>query len=115
MIYVWVLSKAYQAPTGETLPVAWSYGYNHSSMGYKDNGYGLVWLSLDAHQLQFLKAGLDANVQVVGRENSKPTPLLLETYKDALGDETYDNVGQILERLGDTEPRFLLERDPHRP
>src|ERR1041385_2407496 len=119
MMYVWILSKSYHAPSGETLPVAWSYGYNHSANGYQANGYGLVCVSMDAHQLAFVRTGLDANVEyagVYGKETwVKPSPLLLETYKDQLGDGVYENLGQVLERLGETEPRFLLDRDPHRP
>jgi hypothetical protein len=87
MMQVWVMSKSYVAPGGETLPVAWSYGYNHSAMGYQANGWGLVWLSLDTHQLEFIRAGIDPNVQFVGiagREMSPPTQLLLDTYADKL-------------------------------
>jgi hypothetical protein len=118
MMYVWLLSKSYQAPNGEELPIAWSYGYNHSAMGYQDNGYGLVCVSMDAHQLAFIRSGLDANVEyagVYGKETwVKPTPLMLETYRAQLGAGQYDNLGQVLDKLGEWEPRFLLERDPHK-
>ena len=119
MMGVWVLSKSFQAPTGEVLPVAWSYGYNHAAMGYEGNGWGLVWVSLDVHQLTFIKSGTDPNVQFVGlagRETwSAPPPLLLQTYADKLGADAFDNLGQVLLKLGETEPRFLLERDPRNP
>jgi hypothetical protein len=119
MMCVWMLSKAYQAPGGEILPVAWSYGYNHSAMGYQANGWGLTCVSMDAHQLVFVRSGVDANIQYVGIAGKetwvKPTALLLETYKELLGDVTYDHLGHVLDKLGETEPRFLLERDPHRP
>ena len=101
--------KIFSGTTGEILPVAWSYGHNHAAMTYQENGWGLVWLSLDVHQLVFLKTGTDPNVQVVGRPGSKPTPLLLETYADKLDpDETYGTLEQVLEKLGEWEPRFLL-------
>jgi hypothetical protein len=112
---VWVMSKSYEAPGGEILPVAWSYGNNHSASGYQANGWGLVWVSMDIHQLMFIKAGIDPNVEYVGRDASAaPTALLLETYKDKL-DEPFSTLGQVLDKLGDWEPRFWLERDPHKP
>lgn len=116
MQYVWVMSKAYQAPNGDPVPVAWSYGYNHSHMGFQANGWGLVWLTLDVHQLVFLKSGIDPNVQVVGIERNKPIPLLLETYADKLeGGGPYANLGEVLDKLGEWEPRFLLERSAREP
>ncbi|MGH9634960.1 MAG: hypothetical protein ACRD72_09015 [Candidatus Angelobacter sp.] len=114
MQHVWVMSKSYDAQ-GDTMPIAWSYGYNYSAMGFKPGGWGLVWLSLDIQQEVFIKSGIDPNVQIVGRENSKPTQLLLDTYKEELGDDTYTTLEQVLGKLGEKDPRFLLERDPHRP
>lgn len=111
MMHVWVMSKSFPSTTGD-LPVAWSYGYNHAAMGYENNGWGLVWLSLDIHQLMFLKAKIDPNVEVIGKESSKPTQLLLDTYADRLaGDGPYTTVQQVLDRLGELEPRFWLERN----
>ncbi len=117
MMQVWVMSKSYASPNGGVLPVAWSYGYNHSSMGYQENGWGLVWLSLDAHQLEFIRAGVDPNVQFVGiagKEMSPPTQLLLDTYADKLAGAGPFMLGQVLEKLGEWETRFVLERDPHK-
>lgn len=116
MKHTWVMTKSYQALTGEVLPVAWNYGRNHAASGYKPNGWGLVWLSLDQPQLEFLLSGTDSDVQVVGQEKDKPTPLLLETYADELGDPAkYYTVQDVLDKLGETEPRFLEDRDPRRP
>jgi hypothetical protein len=115
-MYAWVMSKSYVADSGEELPVAWSYGRNHMASGYQANGFGLVWLSLDAHQLEFLRSGIDDRVQVVGKEMSRPTPLLLETYADKLGDPTqYNTLQDVLDKLGETEPRFLQDMDPRKP
>jgi len=118
MMGVWVLSKSFDDPASGTLPVAHSYGYNHAAMGYEANGWGLVWLSLDVHQLEFLRSGTDPNVQFVGlagRETwSRPVPLLLETYASKLKGGPYAHLGQVLFELGEAEPRFLIERDPRR-
>jgi hypothetical protein len=116
MLGVWVLSKSYETPAGDVLPVAWSYGNNHSASGYEANGWGLVWVSMDIHQYIFLKSGIDPNVQAIGKDTSAaPTPLLLETYRGKLGDGVFSTLGQVLEKLGEWEPRFWLERDPHKP
>jgi hypothetical protein len=115
-MYVWVMSQVYTATTGEGLPVAYSYGRNHHASGYAANGWGLVWLSLASQQLEFLKSGTDDRVEVVGKEHSKPTPLLLETYADRLGDPTqYSTLQDVLDKLGETEPRFLAELDERKP
>src|SRR5579864_3891478 len=110
MLGVWVMTKSFQAPhDGSEYPRAWSYGNNHSAMGYQANGWGLAWVSMDTHQLAFLKAGIDPNVQVVGwHRDAAPTPLLLETYADRLGDGTFTALGQVLDKLGEWEPRFWL-------
>jgi hypothetical protein len=117
MLGVWVLTKLFQAPhDGNDYPIAWSYGYNHAAMGYQDNGWGLSWVSMDIHQFAFLKAGMDPNVQVVGKNRDEATtPFLLETYKDKLGEGAFSTLGQVLDKLGEWEPRFWLERDPHKP
>jgi hypothetical protein len=109
------MSKSYIAQSGEELPVVYSYGRNHSAMGYKQNGWGLVWLSLDAHQLEFLRSGTDPRVEVVGKEWDAPTDLLLSTYADELGSFDYQFLHQVLSKLGETEPRFLMERSPNMP
>lgn len=115
-MYAWVMSRSYVAPEGEILPVAYSYGYNHSAMGFQANGWGLVWLSLDAQQLEFLRAGVDANVEVVGTEWDAPTPRLLDTYADKLtGSGPFVMLAQALSKLGQWEPRFIEPRDPTKP
>jgi hypothetical protein len=115
MDYTWVMTKSYQATSGETLPVAYSYGANHSSMGYEANGWGLAWISLDVHQLEFLLSGIDDRVVVVGQEDDPPTQLLLDTYADKLKSKKYDTLRQVLKELGKTEPRFTMTRDPNKP
>ncbi len=115
MLGVWVMTKSFDAPSGP-LPVAWSYGYNHSANGFQENGWGLAWVSMDVQQLVFIRSGIDPNVQYVGKDASaKPTPLLLETYADQLGDGEFSTLGEVLDKLGEWEPRFWLERDPHKP
>jgi hypothetical protein len=115
-MYAWIMSKFYLAPDGNELPVAYSYGYNHSAMGYQDNGWGLVWVSLDTQQLEFLRSGTDPNVQVVGTEWDPPTQLLLETYADKLtGAGPFIMLAQVLSKLGQWEPRFIVQRDPNKP
>jgi hypothetical protein len=111
-MYLWVMSKSYRALSGEVLPVAYSYARNHSAMGYEESGWGLVWVSLDAHHLAFLQSGTDPNVEIVGREWDRPTDLLLETYQSKLGGYDFDNLGQVLSKLGLSEPRFLIDRSP---
>jgi hypothetical protein len=113
--HVWVMSKSYIALGGEELPVAWNYGLNHSAMGYKPNGWGLVWVSVERQHLEFMKSGTDSEVEVVGQEDEPPTRLLLDTYADELGSGTYPTLKSVLRKLGETEPRFLEDRDPRRP
>lgn len=116
MDYAWVMTKFYQATTGETLPVAASYGANHSDMGFEANGYGLAWISLDVHQLEFLNSGTDDRVEVVGQEDDPPTKLLLDTYASKLdASVTYLTLRQVLKKLAKTEPRFTMPRDPNKP
>src|SRR6478672_8144881 len=112
MMYCWVMSKFHTAVDGTVLPTAYSYGYNHAAMGYESNGYGLVWITLDTQQLEFLRSGTDPDVEVVGTEWDAPTPLLLTTYADKLGTGTFVMLGQVLAKLGQTEPRFIVQRDP---
>jgi len=113
--YVWVMTKSYEANSGETLPVAWSYGLNHSSMGYKPNGWGLAWVSVLQQHLEFMSSGTDPEVEVVGKEDDPPTQLLLDTYRDELGDASYPTLKAVLKKLAETDPRFTMDRDPRRP
>jgi hypothetical protein len=116
MMAAWVLSQFYQAQDGSVLPVAYSYAYNHVSMGFQDNGWGLVWISLDAQQLDFLRSGTDPAVQVVGTEWDTPPQLLLDTYSAQLtGSGPFVMLGQVLGKLGQWEPNFLIVRDPNKP
>jgi hypothetical protein len=116
MMYAWVMSQFYQADDGSVLPVAYSYGYNHASMGFQANGWGLVWISLDAQQIDFLRSGTDPAVQVVGTEWDTPIQLLLDTYADKLtGSGPFVMLGQVLGKLGQWEPNFLMQRDPNKP
>ena len=111
-MYAWVMSKFYTATDGSVLPTAYSYGNNHVAMGFQSNGYGLVWISLESQQLEFLRSGTDPDVEVVGTEWNTPTPLLLTTYADQLGTHTFVTLGQVLAKLGQTEPRFIQLFDP---
>lgn len=115
MQHIWVMSKSYQALGGEILPVAWNYGLNHSAMGYKPNGWGLVWVSVEHQHLEFMKSGTDSDVEVVGQEDDPPTQLALDTYADELGIGQYDTLRKVLRKLAETEPRFMMDRDPRRP
>lgn len=115
MQHIWVMSKSYVALGGEELPVAWNYGLNHSAMGYKPNGWGLVWVSVENQHLEFMKSGTDSDLEVVGQEDEPPTQLLLDTYADELGAGKYPTLKSVLRKLGETEPRFLEDRDPRRP
>src|SRR6185437_545183 len=101
MMYCWVMSKFYTAADGKMLPTAASYGNNHAAMGFQSNGYGLVWISLEAQQLDFLRSETDPDVEVVGTEWDPPTQLLLTTYADKLdAGATYVMLGQVLAKLG---------------
>jgi hypothetical protein len=106
------MSKFYTAPDGTVLPTAQSYGNNHVAMGFQSNGYGLVWISLESQQLEFLRSGMEPDVEVVGTEWDAPTPLLLTTYVDQIGTSTFVMLGQALAKLGQTEPRFIQQYDP---
>lgn len=112
---IWVMSKFYKDQHGNDTPYAYSYARNHSAMGCESNGWGLVWLALDAHQLVFLRQNIDPNVQVIGTERAAPTSLLLNTYADKLSAGAYQRMDDVLEALSHWEPRFILERDPNRP
>lgn len=111
-MYAWVMSKSYVAANGMVLPVAYSYGYNHYASGYQANGWGLVWISLDVQHLEFLRSGTDPDVQLVGTEFDPPTQLLLDTYADQLaGAGPFTFLVQVLNKLGQWEPRFLNAPD----
>ena len=115
MDYIWVMTKSYDALSGENLPVAWNYGLNHSTHGFKPNGWGLAWVSALQQHLDFMKSGTDPEVEVVGKEDDPPTQLLLDTYANELGPGPYSTLKAVLKKLAETEPRFLMDRDPRRP
>ena len=111
-MHIWVMSKAFHDLHHGDMPVAYSHARKHVGMGVQANGWGLAWLAVDAQHLAFIRAGIDPNVQyvgLVGRESSPPTPLLLETYADKLGSDTYTTLEQVLLKLGEWDIRFLLD------
>jgi hypothetical protein len=113
MMSVWIMSKFYQALDGKILPTAQSYCNNHAASGFQANGYGLVWCSMEFPQLQYLQSGAEPDCEVVGTHLwSAPTPLLLTTYADQLSSGTFTMLAQVLDVLGQTEPRFLQPYDP---
>ncbi len=105
----WLLSKCDETTDGHRPIVA--------SMSIADwhapiqpltpNGWSLVWITCDPAHYAFIKQ--DEDCIWLGNEWSRVHPQLLETFAEMLDpNETYQNLGQVIEKLAESEPRFLL-------
>jgi hypothetical protein len=73
-----------------------------------DDGWTLVHVACDSAHAAFMKQHPDLFVWI-GSEWSKVPPEVLEAFAAQLGpDEQYQNMGQVLDKLAESEPRFHL-------
>lgn len=118
IIKVWMLSQMYSCPIhpcdGGTaprwqVPVCNAYGREHLfHLQSPTTQWCLVQIVTTPPQLAAAK--LDPRVVVCGRHYSKPPQQLLDAYASMLDPTvTYQFVGQVLEKLAESEPLFLQE------
>ena len=105
----WVLSKCDRSDQGlrplvESLSVNW-YGAIPPA---EEDGWMLVHVACDGAHVAFMKQ--DPDFIWIGSEWSKVPQQVLETYASQLDPtEQYQNMGQVLDKLAESEPRFLLK------
>jgi len=108
----WILTKSDRVddsmkPIVASMSMAW-----HAPMQpLHPDGWNLVLVRCDVSHHVYMKH--DEDVIWIGNEWSKVPKELLDTYADHLDpNETYENLGQVLDKLADWDYRFL-ERLPH--
>lgn len=114
---MWMLSQRYQCPLHPegnpsaprwNLPVCSAYGGDYISPNSPDATWELVLIVTTPQQLEAAKK--DPRVVVCGKLYSKPPAQLLQAYAKWLDPtETYQFLGQVLDKLAETEPMFHLE------
>jgi hypothetical protein len=73
----------------------------------EDDGWMLVHVACDSAHVAYMKQ--DPDFVWIGNEWSKVPAQVLEAYAPMLEpDGQYQNMGQVLDRLADLEPRFHL-------
>jgi hypothetical protein len=105
----WVLSKCDRTDQG-LRPLVESLSVNHYGMvpPATDDGWALVHVACDSAHVGFMKKHPDLFIWI-GSEWSKVPPEVLESHADLLDpNEQYQNMGQVLDKLADSEPRFHL-------
>lgn len=118
VIKVWMLSQLYECPihpcdgnpdgTGWEVPVCGAYGRDHFFHRMNGSGWCLAHIVTTPQQLEAAKK--DPRVVVCGKHHAKPPAKLLEVYAAWLDpNEAYRCVGEVLEKLAETEPMFHQE------
>jgi hypothetical protein len=104
----WVLSKCDRTDQGlRPLVESMSINWRGAVPPAEDDGWTLVHVACDSAHVAFMKA--DPDFIWIGNEWSKVPPEVLEAYGSQLDpNELYQNMGQVLDKLADLEPRFHL-------
>jgi hypothetical protein len=105
----WALTKGDRTDEGlRSLVDSLSVNYFGMLEPDTDDGWMLVHVACDSEHVAFMKKHPDLFIWI-GNEWSKVPPEVLETYAAQLDpNEQYQNMGQVLDKLADLEPRFHL-------
>lgn len=108
MITGWVLSKCDRTDQGlRSLVESMSVNCHGAVPPAEDDGWMLVHVACDSEHVAFMKK--DSDFIWIGSEWSKVPTEVLETHAAQLDpNEQYQNMGQVLDKLADLEPRFHL-------
>jgi len=110
----WVLTKTDTHPEGHQVPLvnSLSLAWHGPMQPLNPDGWMLVQVQCHAAHFEYMKG--DEDIIWIGNEWSKVPPELLEAYAEKLDpNETYQNFGQVLDKLAEWDFRFL-ERLPHK-
>lgn len=109
MITGWALTKGDRTDRGlRSLVESLSVNYYGMVPPDTDDGWILVHVACDSAHIAFMKKHPDLFIWI-GSEWSKVPPELLESHADWLDpNEQYQNMGQVLDTLAESEPRFHL-------
>lgn len=109
IIIGWVLTKCDRTDKGlRSLVESLSVNFYGMVSPDTDDGWTLAHVACDSAHIAFMKKHPDLFIWI-GSEWSKVPQQVLETYTSQLDpNEQYQNMGQVLNQLAESEPRFHL-------
>jgi hypothetical protein len=109
----WILTKTDAHPDGNRHPIAasMSVAWQGPMQPLHPDGWMLLQVRCHGAHHRYMKH--DDDIIWIGNEWSKVPPELLEAYAEKLDpNETYSNLGQVLDKLGEWDARFLERLPP---
>ena len=108
MVSGWILTKTDAHPNGLRHPIVASMSVPWHSPMQPLNPDGWMLVQVHCHSAHHRYMKHDEDIIWIGSEWSKVPPELLEAYAEKLDpNATYDNLGQVLDKLSEWDFRFL--------